>query len=247
MSGSESPVHDQMFPADQAPELDREGGEDYYTPNHTEYRPPNLNDENFPSTQPNGSNTQPRQVRPIETDNMPQPGHMTPSEIDNYTYQPYTTSTTYTDYTLGAEDPFIARPYLAYVLNRDYSIYGGAGGTDSHLTMQAVANHNYNIGNGYGSCDSLNGWQPPRVGFNFHADSGYDWSTSHIMPSSGPGSRAPTIDNDYVPGPSHFESLSAELRGTGSWPAEDIPVPRASIEDKDLMGAYGDNGENNGN
>ncbi|XDG06918.1 hypothetical protein ABKA04_006533 [Annulohypoxylon sp. FPYF3050] len=232
MPTSEDSVSGSPIPTDQTPELDRERGEDYYTSNHTEYRPPHLNYENFPSTQPNGSNTQPRQAWPIQTySTMREPEHVMHDSNDNYTH-----------HTARADDPSIARPYLAYILSQNYGSYGGAGGSDSRLTMQAIANHNYNTGNGY------YGWQyPSQVGGynNLYVDD-YDESTGHIMLSSRSGSQASMITDDYVPIPSTSEDPSVELCYTGSW-HDGTATPRANIEEGDLNGACGDDSDNNGN
>ncbi|KAI1208987.1 uncharacterized protein F4807DRAFT_106209 [Annulohypoxylon truncatum] len=228
------------MPTDSAPESHRESTEEYYyIPNHTEGRPPQFINENLSSAQPNASNTQPRRARSIETDNtMSDFPHVTDGGDGNYTYLHYTPSTAYTESTMRAGDPFVARPDLAYVVNYNYYSDGGNGGG---LTAQAIAALDHDNANGY--YGGVNGREEPyRVGYNyFHADSGYDLSTSHMMPSSGPRSKASTTTNNYVLVSSTPEDPSADMvRSAGSW-LDDIPASHASlasdIADEDVTGA----------
>ncbi|KAI1457454.1 hypothetical protein F4805DRAFT_179623 [Annulohypoxylon moriforme] len=206
----------------------------YYTPNHTEYRPPHLNGVNFSSTTPDGSNTQPRGVRSIETDNTtPELAHMTDGGDGNYTYGTYTPSTAYTESTLRA------RPDLEHIVNYDY--YNQSGNNSGRLTTQAIAALDSNNANGYH--DNIYNWQTPQVGYNvnFHADSGFDLSTSNLMFSSGPKSQTSVTTNNYVLVPPAPEDPSADIiRDAGSW-LNDIPAPPAGfssdIADEDISGA----------
>ncbi|KAI2473637.1 hypothetical protein F4781DRAFT_139630 [Annulohypoxylon bovei var. microspora] len=232
---------DKTFPADRASESD--GGcveENYYTPNHTEYRPPHLNDENFSSTQPGGSNTQPRRFRSIETNNAAsESGHVMDRGNGNYTHNPYTPSTAYTESTLKAGDPFIARPDLAYYYNHDYDRHDG---NRERLTMQAIAAHDRTYETGYYG-NNVNGWAPHQVGFNnFQPDSANNWSTSHLILSSGPRSQASTTTNNYVLVSSTPDDFSSEMiRDAGSWQYNIPADPRTSfasdIPDEDILDA----------
>ncbi|KAI1105519.1 hypothetical protein F4804DRAFT_130980 [Jackrogersella minutella] len=205
-----------------------------YTDNYTQYRPPHLNGKNISSAQHGGSNTHPRghiDVKTYKTESDPE---YVMDDIDgNYTYNP--PSITYTNSTLKAGDPFSTRPDLAYMVNRDYANFHENG---QPITSQNIAAFNrLNETQHHGS--NVYDWTPPQVGYNFHADSGRDWSTCYLMPSSASTGRASTTGTNWVCVPSTSGDSSGEmLYAAGGW--HDIPAGADSasppgIREEDLI------------
>ncbi|KAI0147970.1 hypothetical protein F4776DRAFT_291800 [Hypoxylon sp. NC0597] len=198
--------------------IDEEIHDHYYVDNYTEDRPPNLNNVNFPSTQPGGSYSQPRQGTSVNTlpETILDTMHVTNDIDGNYTYKQYVPSTVQTDSTMRAGNPFTPRAELAYYINRDYQCHAGTG---QPLTRQAMAVHDSNQTQSYGG--DLYNWNPPQVGHNLSpADPGNDWSTSYMKPA-GPMSETETA-NSWV-FPPNPEDHSADIIYAGNW-QPDIPA-----------------------
>ncbi|KAI1659811.1 hypothetical protein F4813DRAFT_387302 [Daldinia decipiens] len=229
--------------ADRSSEPDREcdGGEasDYfYIDNFTEYRPPHLNDGNFPCTRPKGSATQPRRcllIKNMHRINNNTEHVMTDGDA-NYTFMKYASSSSNTDTTLKHGDPFVSRPELGYYINRSY-----IGNDDSAqpLTMAAIAALDYT--NQTQSFDgNIYGWLP-RVGRAEQVDPVDYWSTTHFMAKAPKSRTSMATSMSWCVVPSAHEHYDAEmLRDVGRWsdiPADPDTAKARSIRDEDVSEA----------
>ncbi|KAI1372733.1 hypothetical protein F4677DRAFT_246869 [Hypoxylon crocopeplum] len=206
----------------------------FYTDNYTARRPPHLNNRNFSSTQPTGSNTQPRVFE------MPQDLNLEHVTNDMVAHRSYARSSTNTESTLKDGDPFVKRPYLQYYVNRNYSYEDGTPQPTAQLTEQAIAAHDHS--NEVSPYDgNVYKWLP-GTGHNFHTNAANDWSTGNLMPT-GPRSHislATSMSWTVLP-TAQDQFTSGIICGAGGWQS-DIPAdPKTtwarSIRDEDIHDA----------
>ncbi|KAI1761840.1 hypothetical protein GGR53DRAFT_451573 [Hypoxylon sp. FL1150] len=207
----------------------------YYADNYTSDRPPHLNDDNFSSTQPGGSASQPRRAPsvhvPIDVGMGSNVQHY-PSSFrsanTNSTMKagdPLTQQSTNTTGAVAGGGPFEQRAYLAYYLSRNYDTSAAPS-----LTTQAVAalDHSNETGPYNGN---IHGWLP-GAGYNVAADpAGNNWSVEYL-PMAGSSGRHSSVatNHSWTMVPSHHHDPRAEnIYGVGEWQTDVAADPKTIL------------------
>ncbi|OTA64822.1 hypothetical protein K449DRAFT_392916, partial [Hypoxylon sp. EC38] len=210
--------------------IDEQSQDNYYADNYTPSRPPNLNDDNFPSTQPSGPYSQSNQVTNVNglPESVPESVHVTNDTNANYTYGYSPTSTTQMGSTMNASNHFIPHPEVVYYNDRGYQRRDETG---QRLTRHAIAILERNQAQSYDGNPYT--WMPPLVGHNLYADPDSHSSTGYLAPG-GHLSQNPTTSSWVFPPTPEDHSVS-NLYAVGS--QLEIPADTAwpsNLPDEDM-------------
>ncbi|KAI1775618.1 hypothetical protein F4818DRAFT_383627 [Hypoxylon cercidicola] len=201
--------------SEQEPESLDGGSHDYYTDNYTSDRPPHLNDDNFPSTQPGGYGYQPRR-----------PPSVHPSELNLVTdpdtdYTVPSSGSANTDGTVREGDVFARRAYIGHYVSYDYH----NPVVPPPLTTDTIA-----------ALDHSNETQPyngdiynwlPGAGYSVPNDTTNNWSTQANSSYNSHSSVA--TNRSWTMVPTAHDPQAENINGIGGWQADITADPETIL------------------